>query len=231
MIEAVLFDLDLAAAETADLYAVLNSDERLRAGRFRSDTDRNRFIARRGQLRRYLADFADKDPKELQIEPDCNGKPVLRDRPDIRFNLSKSHDLGLCVVSDQGEVGCDIERLDPALAHPEVAARFFATAEMQALQSLSGETWTEGFFRCWTCKEAFVKGIGSGLSHPLQSFSVAVLTEQPPGFMGGGGAWALQAFKPFAGFFAAVATEHSLGDIVLPIPVFREKETKRNPSV
>ena len=35
------------------------------------------------------------------------------------------------------------------------------------------------FFKCWTSKEAFVKGIGVGLSVPLQAIEVSVDPDQP----------------------------------------------------
>lgn len=221
MISAVLFDLDPSDARTDSLYAVLSDAERMRADQFRFHCDRTRFISRRGQLRWYLSAFAEKDAKDLHIDPDSNGKLVLHDRPDICFNLSKSHGVALCVVSDDCEVGCDIERCDPALARQDVAARFFAPAELQALQTLAGQDWIDGFFRCWTCKEAFVKGTGLGLSYPLQSFSVTVLPGVSAGFTAGGRGWALQALKPFAGFYAAVASATLQAPITSPVPFFR----------
>jgi 4'-phosphopantetheinyl transferase len=40
------------------------------------------------------------------------------------------------------------------------------------LEGLEVERQIEGFFMCWTQKEAYIKARGEGLSHPLSCFEV-----------------------------------------------------------
>ena len=67
----------------------------------------------------------------------------------------------------------------------------FAPGEQRALSTLSGQAALDAFFACWTRKEAFVKAIGLGLSHPLEAFEVSVGPE--PALLGGGDGWRLLA--------------------------------------
>jgi 4'-phosphopantetheinyl transferase len=39
---------------------------------------------------------------------------------------------------------------------------------------LSDDENEKAFFTCWTRKESFIKALGLGLSHPLNSFSVSL---------------------------------------------------------
>jgi 4'-phosphopantetheinyl transferase len=47
-------------------------------------------------------------------------------------------------------------------------------AEQKALSDLQGRELVDGFYRCWTRKESYVKARGAGLQIDLQSFDVSV---------------------------------------------------------
>jgi 4'-phosphopantetheinyl transferase len=54
----------------------------------------------------------------------------------------------------------------------ELAAQYFSTREVTRLQACHESARDAHFIELWTLKEAYVKAIGAGLSHPLSSFSV-----------------------------------------------------------
>ena len=98
---------------------------------------------------------------------DC-GKPYLRDRADVFFNLSHSGNVCMCAVSDK-EVGCDVQQI--ALANLKIAERFFHPDEVKLLNELPADQKNDMFYRIWTLKESFVKTIGKGMSIALSGFS------------------------------------------------------------
>jgi len=201
-----LVDLDVEAGMLARYASWLDIAERERAARFRYDRDRNRFVARRGQLRELLGRDLGIAPEALRLAEDSHGKPVLLDDPDLHFNLSHSNGHALIATARGMAIGCDIEWRNPELACPRVAKRLFAPEEYEALTALPPEQWTAGFFNCWTRKEAYVKALGLGLSYPLHAFTVSVAPGEPARFTSDERGWTLASFEPAPGFQAALVT-------------------------
>jgi 4'-phosphopantetheinyl transferase len=170
--EAHLWRLDLNAPggeETA--LDILNDEERARAARFHFERDRQRFIAGRGALRRILAAYLGRSPADLVFTVGPHGKPTVENLG-LEFNLSHSGGWGLLAVTRDRRVGVDVERVRVDFAGEDIARRFFAPAEVEALAGSAPDQYATGFFRCWTRKEAYVKARGDGLSLALDRFEV-----------------------------------------------------------
>jgi 4'-phosphopantetheinyl transferase len=58
-------------------------------------------------------------------------------------------------------------------------AQVFAPAEQAAVAATPADRRAEAFFKCWTSKEAYIKGLGDGLAIPLRSFEVCVDPARP----------------------------------------------------
>lgn len=103
--------------------------------------------------------------KDVTIAYGAHGKPYLKDRPEMHFNLSHSGDYVLAVFGPV-ELGCDIQMIGEAHRNDRIAARFFTEAEQKAL--------AEGvdFYRIWARKESYIKCIGDGMACDLRSFDV-----------------------------------------------------------
>lgn len=201
-----LLDLDLPRAELDEYCCWLDADECRRASAFRRPLDRDRFVARRGLMRAYLGQELGIAPRMVRIAADEHGKPFLVDDPDLAFNLSHSNGLALLATMRGHSIGCDIEWRDPELACPRVAERLFAPQEYETLSALPPEQWIAGFYNCWTRKEAYVKALGLGLSHPLDAFTVSVAPGEPACFTSDEPGWTLASFEPAPGYQAALAT-------------------------
>src|SRR5437588_12461769 len=106
--------LKLTATGLAACSGMLSPDETERAGRFRFDQHRNRFMAGRGWLRAVLASYLRREPGQLRFEYSARGKPALKDAPQaLHFNLAHCEDLALLAVTTKCEVGVDVERVRP----------------------------------------------------------------------------------------------------------------------
>jgi 4'-phosphopantetheinyl transferase len=203
LIEIYFLSLDIEAERLSYLAAILSSDERDRASRFRFDLHRNRFIACRGTLRERLAEKLNIAPSAGQFVYGPHGKPGLSSH-ELQFNVSHSHDMAMIAISESTEVGCDIERIDPSFAGEQIPERFFSPSEVASLRALPLADQCEAFFRCWTRKEAYIKACGMGVSLGLDTFDVTLAPDQPAALLRGADGWTLEAVNAPYGYAAAV---------------------------
>lgn len=162
------------------LRAWLTPEERERAARYRFDADRRRFAWTRGILRALLASYVDCLPDQIHFGTAFKGKLHLSAshhpaHGGLRFNVSHSHEWALIALARDREVGVDVEHHRP-LHHDlfDIAARFFAPAEVGALRALAPAEQEPAFFRIWSRKEAYIKATGEGVSAGLDTFEVSI---------------------------------------------------------
>jgi 4'-phosphopantetheinyl transferase len=172
--------IGLDRSDTSQLGTVLSPDERTRAARFYFERDRARFVVARAALRHILGDYLGIPPAEMAFVYGTHGKPSLA-APwfDLCFNLSHSRAVGLCAVTRGRAIGVDVEQIRPLDDADALAEHLFSPRERASLRRLSGERKLRGFFNAWTRKEAFIKALGDGLSHPLESFDVSLAPGAP----------------------------------------------------
>jgi 4'-phosphopantetheinyl transferase len=203
--------LDCEPAALRRFEAELTPDEKSRAARFRIARDRDHFIAARGILRELLGGYLHRFPADLEFDYGPSGKPALRTggpSSPLRFNLSHSHGLAVYAFALGREVGIDLESIRPDFAGDDIAGRYFSTRELNELRALPSELRPEGFFLCWTRKEAYVKARGEGLQIPLESFSVSLTPGQPEVLESADSSrWSLRSFQPAPRYVAAVVGE------------------------
>jgi 4'-phosphopantetheinyl transferase len=166
--------LDAPDPVLRELRGTLSADELDRAGRFHFARDRDRFVVGRGLLRALLGAYTGAAPAELQFDYSPHGKPRLRDRDGVSFNVSHSENRAVFAFTPGAAVGVDIEVLDSRPSDALVAGRFFSPTEVRELLALPLDARPRAFLTCWTRKEAFIKARGEGLSLPLQDFDVTL---------------------------------------------------------
>jgi 4'-phosphopantetheinyl transferase len=99
----------------------------------------------------------------------------------------------------------------------EIAERFFSLAEQQMLRNTPADQRGTAFFRCWTRKEAYIKALGSGLSHPLFEFDVSMAPKQISSLLATrpdpseADKWLIGDLPVPAGYVAALAVEADPG--------------------
>lgn len=146
--------------------ACISDEERLRAERFRFREDARHWTACRAALRKILGDAIQRPPGEVPLVLSSYGKPTLAPPYEsIHFNLSHCSDLAVVALGIDGPVGIDIEKFDRALDLLECESTFCHPAEIQDLP-YEPPLRARQLLRIWTAKEAVLKAMGTGMSHP-----------------------------------------------------------------
>jgi 4'-phosphopantetheinyl transferase len=199
-------NLNLAQFKLDKLRATLSHDEITRAERFYFEKHRHRFIASRGILREILGRYLEIEPNQVRFGYELKGKPFLVKEShgcELNFNVSHSQDLALYAMACGDQVGIDLEMIRPIADVEQLAQRFFSTSETNAIASLVSPHQEEMFFRYWTCKEAYLKATGDGLSSLDQVEIILNPGESPK--LSHTNNWMLQELFPGDRYIGAVA--------------------------
>ena len=166
-----------APEELEQLASYLTDEERQRVDRFHFDVDRQRAIVSRGSLRRLTGIYLGVAPRSLEFDVGRQGKLSLASphRGELSLNVTHSHELVLYAFARHCELGLDVEHLRVLSDVQAIARRHFTPSEIELLRqpSTSSLAVEQNFFRLWTRKEAVIKGVGTGLSTPLDAFDVS----------------------------------------------------------
>ncbi|WP_177223744.1 4'-phosphopantetheinyl transferase family protein [Butyrivibrio sp. INlla21] len=138
--------------------------------RFHFDADKKRSLA--GLLLSYYAIFTGFGlaPKDITFDKNKYGKPFVKDRDDIFYNISHSGNYVVCAIGSS-PVGIDVQ--EHKSADLNIADRFFSKEEKEALAlETSEDAKRKLFYDLWSLKEAYIKCIGIGLSKPLNEFGI-----------------------------------------------------------
>ena len=169
-IVALVLDLDVSDARFEPLAESLSAREQARRRSFKDPGHGRRWATARGLLREVLGAAASVAPAEVVIRYGEHGKPRIDSNEGLEFNLSHSGSLALLVLG-LCPVGADIER-HKRRRWADVARRFYSPGEQERLFAPPVHDQELRFFRTWTCKEAFLKCTGEGLSRSLRSYEM-----------------------------------------------------------
>ena len=133
-------------------------------------------------LRTTLSRYSSILPNAWRFVTNDHGKP--RHDPDtgsipLCFSLSHTGGISVVGVTREGEIGVDVEQARRSVDAAELSRRFFSPEENAALEELPPGRLQAQFPLYWTLKEAYIKALGRGLSHPLDSFSFRLMGERP----------------------------------------------------
>lgn len=159
-------------SELADV-SVLDAQEQGRVAKFLRDEDRKRYLVAHIALRYLLARRIGVPPSDIALArdpcPNCaelHGRPVLAgSEPAVQFSLSHGGDLVLVGLAET-PVGVDVEAVPEHRVAADLRTRLHPAEQREIT---SAERLDEAFARVWARKEAFLKGIGTGLSRGLST--------------------------------------------------------------
>jgi 4'-phosphopantetheinyl transferase len=170
--------------------SLLSDHERARSQRFVTEQLKTHFEQRRA-FRRYcgaLALGSMSSLSQIVFAETENGRPYLRDRPDLWFSFSSCRSGFVGAWSSTHGLGVDLEDGAVDMEVADLAQTYFTESEARTVRE-RGPTRIRTFLQLWSLKEAALKSIGEGLPFGLDAFEFE-LNENPrvvgaPGDHGG----------------------------------------------
>jgi 4'-phosphopantetheinyl transferase len=206
------FNLDDSPETTTVLLKLLSEKERGQALRFHHTRDRSGYVVSHGMMRMLLGGYLGVQPEAINFAVTADGKPYLPPLPGrapISFNLSHSGKLAVIGIASGLEIGIDIEFVDMDFPIADAVRQVLTDTEFDAVASLPDQLRIPEFYRCWTMKEAYLKGVGTGIAREMNSFEVSGgksdyscgAADLPKN----GGDWMLFELPPIPGYAGALA--------------------------
>jgi 4'-phosphopantetheinyl transferase len=221
-VHLILMPLDQPASVVEEVATTLSPDEHERAARFHFDRDRQRFVVARGLLRRFIGHYVGMPGDTIRFAYGSLGKPYLpacAGHAKLEFSLSHSGDWALAGFAFGREIGVDLEEVRAIPEYRELAEANFAPEEVRTLLELPEEQRIDGFYACWTRKEAYAKALGLGLSLDLSTFVMSVEPGEGVEIVPASqtaAAHQVWGMRPLQGFWAAAALEAQTASIDFP---------------
>jgi len=154
---------------------LLSDDETKKQQRYKFVHDRHDALITRAFVRDLLSYYADIAPNDWRFDKGEKGKPEIVNPPlPLRFNISHTKGLIICVVTLENDIGCDVENTTRSNDVIPIVSRYFSAIETKELFSLPKEQQRHRFFDYWTLKESYIKAWGLGLAIPLKDFSLNI---------------------------------------------------------
>ena len=152
------------------MISLLSGDRYTKMQRLRSPINKKASVAAYLLLRIALMEVYGID-EAVEFGYAKEGKPLLKDYPDIHFSLSHSKITAACAVSDV-EVGVDVQYISPI--SDRVAKRVLT--ELEYTKFKESPAPDEFFCEIWTIKESYLKKTGQGIRFDLRDLSADSVT-------------------------------------------------------
>ena len=148
-IDVWLFDIDRTLSEIEEFKAILSSEERTRAKRFKFLNDRHRYVVQHGMLRVLLSGYMKKELQQVEIRTSLNGKPYVtsQDRGAIHFSASRSDEFAMLAFSCIDSIGIDIEKIRNIPDIFEIVERHFTHNEKKKILLCPEKSRLELFYK------------------------------------------------------------------------------------
>jgi 4'-phosphopantetheinyl transferase len=174
-------DTTTASRHLANCRELLTEEELDRAQRYVGSAE-GRFVVTRALLRHVLSRYLHSAPRSIVLSRRCahcgdaaHGKPfVSAPDPPRPFSFSVSHTREKALLAASGrEVGVDIERISGGSRHRRALDAVLSEADRRFVLGLPDRERRRARYDMWARKEAYLKGIGLGLTGEMQGVSVA----------------------------------------------------------
>ncbi|GLC79022.1 4'-phosphopantetheinyl transferase family protein [Lacrimispora brassicae] len=172
-LESYIIILDDDCFDMQDPYlCYLNLERREKIMRYRFDLDKKMSFYGELVIRAVLSQKLHVLPQAIILEVGKNGKPYVKNNPNLYFNLSHTRSAVFCAFSNFGEIGADIELIGRHM--PDVLHYIGHPEEVKMMESISEEERVQFFYKIWTRKEAYGKRNGLGICQDLKRINTLV---------------------------------------------------------
>jgi 4'-phosphopantetheinyl transferase len=153
-------------AQLAGLAGWLSKAEQARYRRFVRRERQRQFLIGRMLARQALGVLLDVAPQQVVIEEVAGHKPRLAGTP---FSISHSGPWVACAAGGSGELGLDIEMLDPQRDIAALALQAFDAERCAWLAARPAASRLRDFYQLWSTQEAAIK-LGAPALHTMPLF-------------------------------------------------------------
>jgi 4'-phosphopantetheinyl transferase len=164
--------------------SILSVEEIAKYKRFHFEKDRHSYLISHALVRKVLSSYCNVKPDKWSFTNNQHGKPDISPEikcPALKFNLSHTDGMSVCVVSLDNDCGIDVENTQRKSRTFAVADRMFSPAEVATMWSSNDGEVQRKFFEFWTLREAYVKAIGTGLGGSSKAFYFTVAEQEREG--------------------------------------------------
>ncbi|WP_428912486.1 4'-phosphopantetheinyl transferase family protein [Niallia sp. Krafla_26] len=149
---------------------LISEKEKQKVYKYHHYQDAVRYLIGRLMIRYCIKDKLEIPNGEISIERNHYGKPFITSHRQFHFNVSHTDEWVVC-ATDYQEIGIDIEKVKPININSIMNS--FSEIEKRDLNRITvSEEKLDYFYDLWTLKESYVKALGQGLFHPIDSFSI-----------------------------------------------------------
>lgn len=120
--------------------------------------------------RLLLSSISSKNYNDFVFEVLEYGKPIVIGKDGFHISLSHTRMCAVVCVSELGEVGIDVEKINEAPL--DIMNTCFSQNEIENILCGKTDELNERFYKMWTCKEAYLKQIGCGLIEGMEFKSI-----------------------------------------------------------
>lgn len=149
------------------------------------ESRQKQFLTSRWILKIVLSELLKLPAKDILFTKGALGKPMLAN-PEasslpLDFNISHKTSISLIGLTNQGQIGVDVEELEGTAKAMRIAERYFHAQELEWIQQgktqetqesggLSLSMQNKRFYQIWSMKEAIIKTVGGGVFRNLNEF-------------------------------------------------------------
>ena len=174
---------------------------------FTAEKRRQEYLCGRALMRLMLEDWTGNPAKSHRFAKSENGKPICVDGPAV--SITHSGGLVACAIADSGDIGIDLEAVNPQRNISKVAQKFYSDREAHWLETQTADR----FFMLWVLKEAYVKSMGRSIFGGMNDLTCKVRPPRIEVIDASDGFRELGLYQYEDTFLGLATTQASMGDV------------------